>query len=122
MNIEDRLDEIAKLWEEKPKLQECILSTLTNLVIDLRENAQRRRFDPLAIAYQKSPAWDWLTQQFQVAPSYNAILELAEEYSKVLGIELTRETKRRMDLLIGWFNSNLTKISERQLPPKAFVE
>jgi hypothetical protein len=43
-------------------------------------------------------------------PTLPLLLTIAKAMSKLAGIEIGRQEKRRRDLLIGWFNKNYDKI------------
>jgi hypothetical protein len=112
MTLQDLLDEVTKLCEERPDLQERISALLLSLVVQLRKNSQCRPGDLPPIDFQDLAAWSWLIEKFGDPPTYSELLTLAQEYSDLLDIELPRQTKRRSDLLVAWFNHNLTSINE----------
>lgn len=68
-------------------------------------NEKRQNWDA-----SSSGAWKKLTSRFGPKISQEELLSLAQVVSVQLDIELTREYKRRKEILIKWFDENLDVI------------
>lgn len=62
-------------------------------------------FDP-----KSSIAWTKLTDRYGPKISLDEMLSLAQAVSSVLNVPLTREYKRRKDMLIKWFDEHFDVI------------
>ena len=68
-------------------------------------NQKRQGFD-----VQKCRAWAKLTERFGPRISQEELLSLALVVSNELGMDLSREYKRRKELLIKWFDERLDRV------------
>jgi hypothetical protein len=114
MTVEELLSKIAQLSEEHPEFQERIAASLMSVQISLRKAANYgSRGEP--VEFESLPAWAWLEERFGGCPTYAAVSDFARDCAAKLGLSITRDILRRLDLIVVWFDSHLIEIIDSKL-------
>jgi hypothetical protein len=106
-SVEVQLERLMAMARDRPEIQSDLNKSLLGLVFDLRCRQHSPAAELGEIAFTELPAWRVLCQRFERQPLYAQVLEIASQLSNQSGIELRRETARRMDLLVQWIDQNL---------------
>jgi hypothetical protein len=106
-SIDVQLEQLMAMAKDRPDIQSDLNKSLLGLLFDLRNRQRSPTAELGEIAFKELPAWKVLCQRFDDEPLYGQVLEIALQLSDQSGIDIGRETARRMDLLVSWLDQNL---------------
>jgi hypothetical protein len=115
MSVLEQIELVQQLSEEHPEFQEQIAASLMSLLMDLRKAANCPPGEMPPVEFEKLAAWAWIEERLDGVPSFTAASDLARHYAQELGIPISRDTLRRLDLVIAWFDCHLDQIINASL-------
>jgi hypothetical protein len=107
-------EEIFKGIKDIPEFQKCVpMATPT----PRRKGQTQTEYEKSCLEEMRKgpnpkegPAWKYLTNRLGKSPGKPELVSLGIVLAQELGMHLTREYKRRKEMMIKWFNDNFDRL------------